>query len=76
MSNADVLVYVHSELPAPERTKLEQAVMGSVGVVSANFDQHAHPHALEVVYEPDVVRAGQILEVVRRHDPAASLVGL
>lgn len=76
MSKADVLVYVHQELPAPERVKLEQAVMGSAGVISANFDQHAHPHALEVVYEPEMVRARQILDVVRRHDPEASLVGL
>ena len=55
MSHVDVLVYVHQELPAQDRAKLADAVRGSVGVVSASFDQHAHPHALEVVYQPDKV---------------------
>lgn len=76
MSNADVLVYVHPELPAQERARLEQAVLGSTGVLSAAFDAHTHPHALEVVYEPEVVKSSQILELVRQHDPQASLVGL
>ena len=76
MNIADVLVHVHSELSAADRTKVKQGVSTCVGVVSANFDQHKHPHALIVQYHPETVKSKQILEVVRQYDPAATLVGL
>lgn len=76
MNIADVLVHVHPELSAADRAKVEQVVSACVGVVSANFDQHEHPHALIVQYHPETVKSKQILEVVRQYDPAATLVGL
>lgn len=76
MKIVDVLIYVHPELSPEDRTKVEQGVVACAGVISANFDKHKHPHALTVEYNPDAVQAKQILEVVRRHDPAATMIGL
>lgn len=76
MSVADFLIYVHPELPAQERAALEVTLAGSVGVVSASFDKHEHPHAIIVEYNPDAVHSRQILDIVRQHDPAATMAGL
>lgn len=76
MKNVDVLIYVHPELSANDRAKLEQETEGEVGVISAKFDKHPHPHALLIQYDPDAIQAQQVLDVVRRHDPSATLVGM
>lgn len=76
MDTVDVLIHVHPELSQEARAKLEQEVMTCAGVIAANFDKHKSPHALTVLYNPDAVQDTQILEVVRRQDPAATLVGL
>lgn len=76
MKTVDVLIHLHPELTPQDRAKVEQEVGASVGVVSATFDKHKHPHSLIVFYNPDVVQSSQLLELVRRRDPLASLVGL
>ena len=76
MKTVDVLIHVHPELSPEDRAKVAQEVAASVGVISANFDKHKHPHLLIVQYNPDAVQASLILEMVKRLDPAASLVGL
>lgn len=76
MSTADFLIHVHPELSAGDRAKVEQAVAKSVGVISASFDKHTHPHALMIAYDPDTVRSQQILNVVREFDPAATMIGM
>ncbi|MCL4471501.1 MAG: hypothetical protein ACYC05_00975 [Sulfuricella sp.] len=76
MDTVDVLIYVHPELPPETRAKTEQEVMACAGVIAADFDHHKHPHALTVLYNPDEVQDKQILEVVRRYDPAATMVGM
>jgi hypothetical protein len=76
MDTVDVLIHVHPELSQEERVKVEQEVMSCAGVIAANFDKHKSPHALTVLYNPDAVQDKQILEAVRRQDPAASLVGM
>lgn len=76
MKTVDVLIHVHPELSPQDRAKVAQEVTASVGVISANFDKHKHPHSLIVQYNPDAVQSSQILERVKRLDPAASLVGL
>jgi hypothetical protein len=76
MKIVDVLVYVHPELATADRTRLEREVAGSVGVISANFDKHKHPHALTIQYNPDAVQSTQLLEVVRKHDSSATMAGL
>lgn len=76
MKTVDVLIHVHPELSPKDRAKVEQEVGISVGVISANFDKHKVPHLLIVQYNPDTVHSSQILETVKRLDPAATLVGL
>jgi len=76
MSTVDVLIYVHPELSAEARKKMVNEVTAFAGVVSAKFDKHKHPHALTVMYNSNEVQSKQILDLVKKHDPAASLVGL
>lgn len=76
MSTPDILIHVHPELSEAGRAKVESAVMGCAGVLAANFDQHKHPHALMVAYNPDEISGKQILALVQKYDSAASMVGL
>jgi hypothetical protein len=76
MDTVDVLIHVHPELSQVAGVKVEQEVMTCAGVIAADFDKHKSPHALTVLYNPDAVQDKQILEAVRRQDPAATLVGL
>jgi hypothetical protein len=76
MNMADMLIYVHPELEMQERMALARTVEGQIGVDCAEFDHHMHPHALMVRYDPDEVRGIQILDMVRKTDPLASIVGL
>ncbi|CAG0937961.1 hypothetical protein GALLN_00060 [Gallionellaceae bacterium] len=76
MDTPDIMIYVHPELPAEGRAKVEKEVMGCNGVIAADFDHHKHPHALTVVYNPDAISGKQILAAVQKYDPAASMVGM
>lgn len=76
MKTVDILIHVHPELSEEDRSRLVREMSESVGVISADFDKHKHPHALTVQYDPDATPSKQILEVVRRHDPAATMIGL
>jgi hypothetical protein len=76
MNAADMLIYIHPELDAKERSHLESVVGGFVGVDCAEFDHHSHPHALIVKYDPDEIQGMQILDVARKTDPVAVRVGL
>lgn len=76
MSTVDILIHVHPELSPETRAKLEEEVSACNGVISANFDHHQHPHALIVLYNPDAIQGKQMLDVVKRHDPAATMAGM
>jgi hypothetical protein len=76
MNTADMLIHVHPELDAQARSNLERRIMGCSGVDCAEFDHHAHPHAMVVKYDPDEIQGIKILEIVRTVDPAATRVGL
>ncbi|MGC2166750.1 MAG: hypothetical protein WA632_12155 [Gallionella sp.] len=76
MNTADMLIYVHPELDTERRSQLASWVESSIGVDCAEFDRHAHPHALMVRYDPDAINGKQILNKVRKVDPIASIVGL
>ena len=76
MKTVDILIHVHPELSTEARAKVEQEVRACNGVISANFAHHKHPHALIVIYNPDAIQTKQMLDVVKRHDPAATMVGL
>ena len=76
MNTADMVIHVHPELDAHARTDLERKLMGHIGVDCAEFDHHPHPHSLVVKYDPDTVQGLELLQVVRKLDPAATMVGL
>ena len=76
MNTADMLIYVHPELDAQRRAVLERIVEGRAGVDCAQFNAHAHHHAMMVRYDPDAIEGMQILDMVRTTDPAATIVGL
>ncbi len=76
MNTADMLIYVHPELDAQQREDLAKTLEGRIGVDCAEFERHAHPHALMVKYDPDAVQGMQILDMVRKTDPKATMVGL
>ncbi len=76
MNKADMLIYIHPELGPQRRTDVTRMVEGHVGVDCAEFNQRTHNHALVVKYDPDVIRGMQILDMVRKTDPAASIVGM
>jgi hypothetical protein len=76
MNTADMLIHVHPELDAQGRADLANKVAGRVGVDCAEFGHHAPSHALIVKYDPDAVHGMQILDMVRKFDPVATMVGL
>lgn len=76
MNTADMLLQVYPELDQTERSYLERWLARCDGVVCAEFDQHAHPHALIVRYVPDAIQGMRLLDMVRKIEPAATRVGL
>ena len=73
MHTADLMIYVHPQLDETKRVDLERNLMGRIGVDSAEFEHRAHPHALKVKYDADAVRDVDILQMVRKLDPRASV---
>lgn len=76
MNTADLMIHVHPDLDARERTELERKLMGRIGVDCAEFDHHPHPHSLLIKYDPDAVEGMEILQMVRKIDPVATMVGM
>ncbi len=76
MNTADMLIYVHPDLDLQMRTDLEKKLMGRIGVDCAEFDHRPHPHSLMVKYDPDAVEGMEILQMVRKLDPVATMVGM
>jgi len=76
MNTADMMIYVHPDMDVPTRANLEKKLMGRVGVDCAEFEHRPHPHSLMVKYDPDAVEGMEILQMVRKLDPAAAMVGM
>ncbi len=76
MNTADMVIHVHPELGADARKDLEKNLSGHIGVDCAEFNHHEHPHALMVQYDPEAIKGMDILQMVRKVDPLATMVGL
>ncbi len=76
MHIADMLIHIHPELDAGARTDVTRKLESFAGVDCAEFNRHAHPHALIVKYDPDAIEGMQILNMVRQYDARAAMVGL
>jgi len=77
MHTVDIMIHLHPELSVDDRSKLVDDMLGNNGVVVASFDHHKEqPHALMVVYDPNAIHGRVILEVARKFDNAATIVGM
>lgn len=76
MNIVDMMIHIHPELDENTRANLTRKLEAHVGVDCAEFDQHPHPHALIVKYDPDAVQSKQILAMVRKIDSLATMVGM
>lgn len=76
MNTADMMIHVQPSLDMQTRTGLERELLGRMGVDCAEFNDSPHPYALMVRYDPDAVEGMELLQMVRRVDPAAFMVGL
>ena len=76
MNTADMMIHMHQDLDAQMRMDLEKNLMGHIGIDCAEFDRHPHTHSILVKYDPDTVNGMEILQMVRKLDPEAMMVGL
>ncbi len=76
MDTPDILIHVHPDLSAEDRTTVVDNVLACAGIIAAAFNHHKHPHALTVVYNPDAISSQEILATVRKYDSLATMVGL
>jgi hypothetical protein len=71
----DILFHVRADLSAGERGNIERDLQGCDGVLSAHFSP-AHPHLLEVAYNPDTVSSGILREHLSERGLRVSMAGL
>ena len=76
MNTVDMMIHVHPDLDATKRLELERNLSGHIGVDCAEFEHRPHPHSLMVKYDPDTIKGADILQMVRKLDPVASMVGM
>ncbi len=74
MATAELLIYLHQDLPELTRTALEERLRMLPGVLTAHLDREQH--AIALAYDGDRIRPDEILNCVRQRDPQASLPGL
>lgn len=75
MDIVDVMIHVHPDLSATQRTSIETELGVYKGVVSAHFSTE-HPHELTVAYNPKMVNSLTLLEGVKNWDAEATMIGL
>ncbi len=71
----DVLFHIPANLPARDRNNIERDLQGCDGVISAHFSR-AHPHMLEVAYNPDAVSSGILRSHLAERGLTVSMAGL
>jgi hypothetical protein len=60
MNISDIMIHVHPELSAEQRTKVEDELSNQDGVISVHFS-FEHQHEMTVAYNPESVTAENIL---------------
>ena len=76
MNTADMIIHVHPELDVQDKTRVTKWLESRVGVDCAEFSHHPHSHALMVKYDPEAIEGMELLQMVRKLDPVATMVGL
>jgi hypothetical protein len=74
MGMADIVIHVHPDLSADERSKLEEGRREYDGVVSIHFNPE-RPHLLTAVYDPDVTSSAEILVHIGERGVEAAKIG-
>jgi hypothetical protein len=75
MNITDIMIHIHPELSAEQRTKVKEVVSSQDGVISVCFSQDQE-HELIVAYNPESLTSETILSLVRQWDQDAVMVGL
>ncbi|GMR16333.1 MAG: hypothetical protein BMS9Abin31_0662 [Gammaproteobacteria bacterium] len=75
MNITDIMIHVHPELSAEQRTKVEDEVSKQDGVISVHFSPKLQ-HELTVAYNPESLTSEAILSIIRQWDQDAVMVGL
>lgn len=75
MNIADILVHIHPDLSAEDRSRIEETVSANNGVMSVHFSAE-QIHEMTVSYDPDAINSQTILEQVREWDKDAMMAGL
>lgn len=76
MNTADMMIHVHPELDVHDKAEVTRWLESRIGVDCAAFSHHPRSHSLLVKYDPDALKGMEILQIVRRLDPVATMVGL
>jgi len=76
MNTADMMIHMRRELDAQTRADLEKKLASRIGIDCAEFDHNPHTHSILVKYDPEAVEGMEILQMVRKIDPEAMMVGM
>jgi hypothetical protein len=76
MNVVDMVIHMHQDLGKYERTELAKSLEHQIGIDCAEFSHQPDSHSLMVKYDPDELKGVEILKMVRRFDPEATLVGM
>ena len=71
----DVTIHVDETLNKDERSKLENDLRATGGVISVHFSEKT-PHLVVVTYDPDQAKSKDVLKVVLGEHLHAELVGI
>jgi len=75
MTTTDFLVHIDESLNQPALEAIENDIRQGDGVISAGH-RSDKPHLVQVVYDSDTTRMGEIVEEVRQHGLHAQAVGM
>lgn len=75
MNITDIMIHVHPQLSAEQRSKIEDVIGNQDGVMSVHFSPD-HEQELTVAYNPESITSEAILSLVRQWDEDAVMAGL
>ena len=74
-SHADVTIHVDEMLDANQLQDLEEQLRANFGVLEVRY-QASRPHLLVADYDPEVLRAKDLLQIVEGSNLHGELIGL
>ena len=71
----DVTIHIDEQTTRSEREALRDKLLNQNGVLAADFNKNK-PHLIIVEYDPDVIAASKLLNIVEQLELHGELVGL